>query len=262
MIVSAVSNLQPNNRMPKNQQNNKLKSTVKKIRSIWSFIKRRKAGSTSKPPKPADSPSGTWYSTLDLPLDRFIHCLVSGDLSFLIIGGQSSSNDLYNAWEKIYELFLDAMKDKDGLYKVRLMSRINKLKFNYELIDLCIKYLTIGYKKDMEDILRQRIHLDAPLDPKDRPAYMRLLQTAKNRSQRLQINIETDEAEYAILTKKEPGQPVIITYQHFDSLIAQVSLFMKFRVNKLEVSTAEFASYYSMMREHNDFIRSQNKSRH
>jgi len=230
-----------------------------RIRWIWSFITRRKAGNTSAPAHRQDSPSGTWYSTLDLPLHSFIHTLVDSDLSFLVISGHPSENELLRAWEKIYELFLDAMADRDGLYKVRLLSKINKLKINYQLVELCIQYLKIGYKKSIEDALKALVRLDQDLDYTDRPRYLQLLQTAKNRSERMQIDIESYEAEYAIITKRDPKGGNNISHEHFSRLIAQVSLYAKFRIDRKKISAAEFCAIYSEMRDHSEFLRRQSQ---
>jgi hypothetical protein len=230
---------------------------VKKIRSIWSFIKPRKVGNILKPAKPPACPSGTWYSTLDLPLDRLFRCLVDSDLLALVISGSPSQNDLYNAWEAIYELFLDAMKDKDGLYKVRLLGRINLLDFRYKSIQLCLDFLRKAHAPSVEATLRNLVRVDGVLNPDDKKDYLMRLQAAQNRAQHILIDKETLDAEYAILKGK--GQGNAITHDHCRNLTAQVSFFMKFRINPRDISTGEFASYYSMMRETNDLIRQQNK---
>lgn len=230
---------------------------MRKIRSIWSSIIRRKAGSSSGLTNPPASPSGSWYSTLDLPLDRFFRCLVDSDLFALVISGRPSNNDLYNAWEVIYEQFLDATKDKDGLYKVRLLNRINLFDFRYRLIQLCLEFLRKAHSPSVETTLRNQVRLDGVLDPADKIGYLRILQTAQNRSQHILIELETLQAECAILKGKGEGQAV--THDHCRNLTAQVSYFMKFRINPKDITTGEFASYYGMMRETNDLIRSQNK---
>lgn len=232
---------------------------MRNFKKIWSFIRRLKAGNISRPIRQQDSPSGTWYSTLDLPLHNFFHVLVDSDLSFLVTSGSPADNALLLAWEKIYELFLDAMRDREGVYKVHLLSKINRLRLHYQAVELCIQYLTIGWKKSMEDALKVLVRLDTDLDPEDRPRYLQLLRTAKNRSQRMLIDIETYEAEYAIINKKDPKSPSAISHEHCNRLIAQVSLYAKFRIDRKKMSTGEFCAIYSEMREHSDMISQQKK---
>jgi len=230
---------------------------VRKIRSIWSFITRRKAGSSSGRTNPPGSPSGTWYFTLDLKLDKFISICCDGDLSLLIISGKPRIQDLAQAWESIHEQFLDAMKDKDGLYKLKLMAKINRLEFDYELIQLCLKYLRVAYNPRVVEHLTKLVHVEA-LDPEDRSGYMLILQTVDNRSQRLRIDLEDKQSEYAILHEKDKNGKSPATHQHFSNLIGQVSRYMKFHVNRKETTTGEFVSYYVMMKEEHDAIQFEN----
>jgi len=184
---------------------------------------------------------------------------VDGDLRALVISGHPSDTTLYTAWETLYEAFLDAMKDKDGLYKVRLLNKITLLDFNYKLIRLCLDFLKKAYHPAVETSLRKHVRLGI-LNPHDRDDYLRCLKVADARAQRYLVELETLQAEYAILQKKTEGQKPV-SHDHFRSLITQVSHFMKFRINPREITTGEFASYYCMMRETNDLIRSQQKRR-
>lgn len=233
----------------------------KKTRSIRQSTSPLTDGSSSPPPTPPASPSTKLYVTLDLALDKFIRCLCDGDLSVLLIEGEADRFLLMAAWEAIYELFLDAMKDREGLYQVRLNAKINVLEFNYKFIQVCIDRLKIGYSKNAEDCLRQMIRVDDQLNPENQDQYFRILQTVKNRAQRLQVELGEKKAEKAILESKPAGQTVQPGRAHFDSLIGQVSRFMKFYINRREVSAGEFVGFYVQMREESEAIQKLNSRR-
>jgi hypothetical protein len=238
--------------------NNKLLSMPKRTTSIPSSTSQPKDGNLSAPPPPPDSPSVKLFSTLDLPLDKFIRCLCDGALAALIIEGSPSDLELRAAWEAIFERFLDAMKDSDGLYMMRLNAKINTLEFNYKFIHLCLERLRVGYSRFAADCLRKLIRVDGELNPEDQDRYFRALQTVQNRAQRLQVEIGDKKAEKALLEKTTTGSTVQLTREHFDNLIGQVSRYMKFYIDRRIVSIGEFVSFYMQMREEGEAIKKQN----
>lgn len=171
-----------------------------------------------------------------------------------MIEGQPDQLELLIAWEAIYEQFLDAMNDRDGLHKIKLRAQINGLEFDYKLIQLCIQYLKVGYKPNIAEILTKHIRVDGRLNPEDQASYFRLLQTTKNRAQRLQVKIGEKKAELAIIEKQSTGSTVRPTKNHFDNLIAQVSRFMKFYIDRRQVSIGEFTSFYMQMQQESEAI--------
>lgn len=150
------------------------------------------------------------------------------------------------------------MKDREGLYKMRLLAKINRLSFDYQLVQLCIEYLKTGYSKAVADTLRLHIRVDGDLNPQDTTSYFRILDTVVTRSSRMKIQIDDKRAEYKVLNQRKGDGRATATSQHFASLIGQVSRFMKFHINRMEISAGEFVAYYGMMREENEAIETLN----
>lgn len=194
------------------------------------------------------------YATLDLPLDNFIRCICDSDLSSLIISGQPTREQLLRSWEVVFTLFLDGMKDDKGLRKLRLTKEINRLGFDFKVIELCLKYLEVAYDLEVVTILSKHIRVDK-LDPADKPAYDQALKVVRNRSQRLKLELDEKKAEMTVLDKISTGRSVTITRHYFDQLIGQVARYMHFYINRRKTTTGEFVSFYSLMKEESEAIK-------
>lgn len=218
---------------------------------MWSFIRKARSG-TSLPQsmllKPAFSTGGKWFSSIsELLLSRFINCLVDGDLSQLIIEGNPAIQSLALAWKIIYEEFSEGMADREGLHRIKLQAKINRAEFDYDLIQLCVKRLSLAYSPHILETLKQHIRVTGEFNPEDQNAYFNDLQVILTRSRTMLQKIDEMKAEYAILSSRE-GNQAAPTKQHFDTLIAQVSLFAKFHIQKQAITVGEFIEYYRSMR--------------
>jgi hypothetical protein len=200
------------------------------------------------------------YATLDLPLDNFIRCICDKELSALIISGRPSQEQLLRSWEVIFTQFLDGMKDDKGLRKLRLTKEINRLGFDYKIIELSLTYLDVAYDPEIAATLSRHIRVDK-LDPEDRPTYERALKVVHNRAQRLKLELDEKRAEMAVLDKLSTGKSVTITRHYFDQLIGQVARYMHFYINRRKTTTGEFVSFYSLMKEESEAIKQKTAQR-
>lgn len=212
------------------------------------FTWKAKNGNISKLPSlqaSASTMAGKLYDSISkLTLDRFIRCACENDLQALFIDENDFvlTPEVIAVWEPIHEAFLDGMKDKEGLYKIRLMGKINHLEFNYQLIQLCIKFLSQAYDKEVVEIM-QRIVRVGDFNPENMDSYRNDCQVVLNRAQMLLIQIEEKRAELAVIHKDEtPGQKT--TRKQFTQLITAVSIYTKFHINAKEIMVDEFIEYY------------------
>lgn len=240
-----------------------LLNILKKIIAlISSFIKKCKNGNSSKPRthSATECTAAKWYTTTtELPLNKFINCLCDDDLLMLVISGDPNPHDLQKAWFYIYEEFLDGMADKEGVHKIRLHSKIVKCKFDYELIQLCIECLSKAYVRSIAEKLKTLVRC-GELNPEDMNSYFNDLRVAKTRSNKLLQQIEEKQAELKVLESREStGEKV--SKKHFDSLIASVSIYTKFHIDKKNVSVSEFVEYYSSMRDQSEAIQKEMNKR-
>lgn len=184
-------------------------------------------------------------SASTLTLDRFISCAVDGNLKQLQINPLDEFLEEYliTIWESIYEQFLDGMENREGIHVYKLHGKINYLNFTYKLIHLCVKYLQMAYDPEILDLLKPHIRVTGQFNPDDKPSYFQDLQVILNRAQRMLLDIENKKAELAVIEKRQkPAEKA--TRKQFDQLIAQVSIYAKFHIDKKIVTVSEFIEYY------------------
>lgn len=232
-------------------------SKTKKRQSKYLRISTSGPSSNYRPPAPPASPAARWYrGTSDLPLSKFIKVAVDLDLKQLIIWGTPSEDNLLQAWAVIYQEFLDGMQDKKSHYKVRLMSEIDKLDYDYRAVQLCVQRLSIGPSQWAVEQLRRRVRVSGDFNPEDQAGYFQQLLIVMNQAISMKHRLVEKQAELKIIYAREGGgsQP---TTQHFDHLIARVSLFAKFQINRPQTMTSEFIELYKAMRQHEQALQEQ-----
>lgn len=204
--------------------------------------------------------SKLYDSLTDIPLYKLINVFCDNNLLELIISGSHSQIELQSAWMKIYEEFLDGMKDASGLYKVRLLSKISKLEFIYDSIQLCIKRLSLAPSKDAIDFISIHIRVNGKFNPEDQKNYFNDLQSVRNGAQMIFGELEERRREYEMIEgSNENGEKIKVTKKHFDSMLVQLSAHFKFHVDKKQITGGEFVEMYTSMREHCEELAKQSK---
>jgi len=223
---------------------------LKVFRRIWPFTKKDLITNTSEPTSlsPKTTLSETLYHTIsDLPLDRFVTCVCDGDLSALIITGAPTEIELQAAWETIYEQYIDALKDKDQMYILKLTKQINALEFDIKLIQLCIKRLSVEHSPEVLSQLKKVISVPGKFNPEDAEQYAKDLSVAITRSKSLILDIENKKGELSRITPKNASEKM--DRGSFDGLIVKISKYMHFRVDKKQTTVSEFVQMVVDMRE-------------
>ena len=236
----------------------------KRIKLILSFIWKAKNGGSSAQkslPQLVSITDGKLYdSPSSLTLDRFIKCAVDNDLSQLKINPLDNVPEitLTQVWASIYETFLDGMQDKEGMRKSKLYGKINNLEFTYELVQLVARFLTIGYHPEVIETLRKHMRVTGNFNPDNPEEYKNDIQVILNRAQGMKAEIKTIEIELnAIKAYEKPGEKT--TRKQFDQLIAHVSIYAKFHIDKKIVSVSEFIEYYISRRENIETLEEQHQ---
>lgn len=182
-----------------------------------------------------------------MPLSRFIKAAVSLDLRLLIISGKPDDADLLAAWGTIWQEFLDGMQDKKAQHKVKLMNEVDKLEFDYRVIQMCVQRLSFGPAQWAVEQLRRRVRVSGDFNPEDQATYFQQLLIVMNQALSLKHRLTERQAELNIVYKKEgAGSP--LTFQQFDTLITRVALFAKFQINRQKTTVSEFMEYYKEMK--------------
>lgn len=237
----------------------------KRTRLISLFSWKAKSGNISTLPQQPNSESslaGKLFDSIStLTMDRFIKCACDGDMSQLFIDENEYrlTPKVIQVWSNIHEAFLDGMNDKAGMYKLRLIGQINHLEFVYKLIQICVQYLSVAYDPEILQHLQKHVLVGA-FNPEDAQGYVNDLRVVLARAQGILATIEEKNAELSIIQKQEtPGEKT--SRKQFDQLISQVSIFVKFHIDKKETSVSEFIEYYTARRETNEALEDQYKNK-
>lgn len=228
----------------------KLLNILKKIITFtWSSTWKAKNGNSLKQTSLTpltSSAAPLWFtSACELSLYRFKKCLCGNDITQLIIQGEPSAIELQRSWFAIYEEFLDGMADRQGKYKVKLLSQVVTLKFNYGLVQLCLACLSKAYVKEVVEKLRGLIRC-GDLDPENFKAYMNDITVIRNRTNRWLQQVEEKETELSIIEQKiSPGEQV--TEKHFDALISTVERYIHFYIDEEKTTVSRFIEHYKAM---------------
>lgn len=232
-------------------------SNVRKRRS--KFIKTSTNGNSSRSerPEPLRSPDAAWYRGMtEIPLSKFIKVAVDFDLHQLIIYGNPSEVDLTSAWGVIYQEFLDGMQDGKSQRKVKLMNEVDRLDYDYRVVQLCVQRLGLGPSQWAIEQLKRRVRVAGDFNPEDQAQYFQQLVVVMNQALSMKQRLIERQAELKIIYQREAGGGAL-TYQHFDSLIARVCLFAKFQINRNETKVSEFVEYYKEMKRQEQALRDQ-----
>lgn len=191
-----------------------------------------------------------------MPLSKFIKTAVFLDLKQLIIAGKPSDEDLIAAWGVIYQEFLDGMQDKKAQHRVKLKSEIDKLEYDYRVIQMCIQRLSIGPSQWAVEQLRRRVRVPGDFNPEDQAQYFQQLVVVLNQALSLKHRLAERQAEMKIVYQQS-GAGERLTIQHFDHLITRVSLFAKFQINRQKTTVSEFMELYREMKAQEQALRDQ-----
>lgn len=168
-----------------------------------SFSKRRKDGSiwSKKPQDNSTSNLPLLYLDLSLPLNLFIKCIVSGDLSALVISGTPKTEDIAAAWAGIYSKYLDLNYDNEEVYILELQRDIVLLSSHIIEVETCLYFLSSVYHEGLIDIL----HNNGYTDTSD-------LAIIQNRLSRKKLDMASKTKEYDDYTKSHENDEVTEKY--------------------------------------------------
>lgn len=192
---------------------------------------------------------------MDLPLIRFIRCMCDDDYSPLIIEGEASSDQLLEMWQQIYEEYLDMTGAHRNNYALTLTAEINELFFRHVSI---VEGVNILRKHRFDDLVAM-MHKSGyrfPFNPLDPAKYQQDLDRVINRAKTLLVDIENKQAQLKALRKGDDGEKISRLY--FDKLLAMLSKFQGYRIDKEVTTVSEYVSILNLYIQHCDQLKAQN----
>jgi hypothetical protein len=217
---------------------------------MFSYIKRKMGGLLWKKIKPANSASNQqaeWYRTCSqCPLDKFIRCLVDGDLSALIIRGNPSLPDLAEAWANIYAEYLDLNDDNETAYILLLQRDIALEQLAIIEVSTALNFLATAildkhehfFHPSLIDVLR-RHDIDFPFDLKNREEYAQSIEFTLNRINSMQHLLEVKVKELDSYMADKSNNTIDALY--FDRTLVRLARFRHCAVIRAsEITVKEF----------------------
>lgn len=167
---------------------------------MFSYIKKLMARfhtwSNLQPDKKESFQSGLYRSCHELPLDRFITCIVDGDLNTLVNYGYHTEADIAEAWANIYAEYIDLNADNESRYLSDLQKDISILRAEINIIDSILVCLSICYSKQLNEHLERNYEIYVILEPGNYSKNIQSLQSARSYLAPMHLELEMKEKEY------------------------------------------------------------------
>lgn len=176
-----------------------------------------------------DIPSTKLYQHInELPLSRFIECLVDNNLKVLIISGVPEEDVLNEAWANIYEQYVEAIGDSENKMYLRLLKDIAKLDNKLKIIELIVKVLATPYRDNSAQELIMELNKLCNTNFKfNDPSE---LQRCINRSKSIKIQLELKMAQFKEMQNKMESHNKMPTREYFLSILITLSDYSKYEI--------------------------------
>lgn len=194
----------------------------------------------------ASNQAAVLFLDLSLPLDRFIKCVVKGDLQALIISGNPTELQITQAWSNIYYAYIDLNNDNEIKYVIQLQKKISLLRNHVIEVEGCLLFLAEGYHKDLVRILRENGY-KYDIDPDNtKPA----LEIIRNEFSLKKMSLESSQKEYDDYIEAHKNDDVSETF--FIKMLIRLAKYQGVAIIKTrDISVYEFVM---LMRDYMEWI--------
>jgi len=185
----------------------------------------------------------SYHKTIDeLPLNKFIECIVDGNLSALIISGLPDKEDLQQAWETISNQYVERIGTHEYKMYVALYKEIHTLKITINQVNIIagrgnIKKgiepgaLRLYYVEELAKELNTLLKTSCKFNYKDPKSYHAELDKCLNRSKSFNIQLSLKLLTFEAIEKKnnrKVGQKM--DREYFTSILVTLSDHAKYHV--------------------------------
>jgi len=217
-------------------------------------IRRLITWSRAKQKQTASNPPGVLLHQCDqLPLDKFITALITGDYSVLVVSGQFTKAQLQTAWDNIYYEYLQISWRPAGTeYFIKLQSDEALLRDEVLTIELAIYYLSPAlapyanayYPRIIEGLKRYGYKITQPADGN----YTQQLKVLNNKliPKRLRLKVLQQQIDDYYNKNIKAEKP---SAENFYSVLRKLSRYMGYAIRVTDITVAEYAGLL------NDYMR-------
>lgn len=171
----------------------------------------------------------------DLPLKRFIKCMVTGNLKHLVITGYFTPNQLKTAWDKIGEQYIELAGDKAQMAILSIVKEVSQLKGKLAIIQAIVDEMSKRYDADLANMLRS-MGFNYKFDISDPEKYIADLKRTVSASKPMLMRIAEKEKSL----KDAQGSNTKVTEADYDKYIADLSKFQGYYIDPERSTVAQF----------------------
>lgn len=172
----------------------------------------------------------------DLPLKRFIKCMVTGKLKYLVKSGYATTRQIKDAWDKISEEYIELSGDKAQKAILSVVKEISQLKGKLLIIQAIVDELSMYYSQDLVNMLKS-MGFNYKFDYEDKEKYLSDLKRVVSSSKPMLMRIKEREKTLDELNKNDGTK---VTEADYDSYIASLSKFQSYFIDPEKTTVAQF----------------------
>lgn len=189
-------------------------------------------------PKPQKSyPSNIYQHANELPLIKFIDCLVNKNFKCLVKTGTATQKEILSAWDNIYSEYCDLSGSPQYKSLMLLNREIGFLRSKILTIKLCLGVLIL--RPSQSAITQLRAYGYAyPFNYEDKVSYFKDLSTVGNKSKSHELALELKIKDLEKMNMK--SEPV--TEQTFTGILVTLSNHYHRNISAREITVSEFAT--------------------
>jgi len=193
----------------------------------------------------------SFHKTLhDLPLNKFIDCIVDNNLSALTISGFPKEEELTQAWHNILGEYIESVGSQEYRMYVAMFKDVAILKITYDQVTTALKILQVVYDPFFAKEVNKLLRTDFKFNWQDPNTYEAEIKKCFRRSKALKIRLDLKNLQFAAIQKKnENKEEQKMDRQYFTSILVTLSDHAKYRIEE----TIKMSEYCERIKRFSDY---------
>lgn len=180
----------------------------------------------------SNTSANTWHKSLqDLPLAKFVDCIVDGNLSALTITGFPEPAELQQAWSEILLEYSDCIGTNEYRLYVQLYKDIQINKITLEQLTIALNILQVTYDEFFVKEVNKILRTTCKFNWADQASYQAEVKKCFNRSKALKIALDLKLMKFESIEAKNKGKEgAVIDRKYFTAILVTLSDYAKYRI--------------------------------
>jgi hypothetical protein len=195
-----------------------------------------------------------YKSCAELPLNKFIDCIVDGNLQALTIAGFPTQEQLQDAWANILLEYSDLMGTTEYRMYVQLYKDISISKIILDQLIIALNILQVTYDEFFHTEANRILRTDCKFNWKDQASYQAEVKKCFNRSKALRIALDLKLLKFESIETKNKNKPEQkIDRKYFTSILITLSDHAKYQIQE----TIKMSEYCERARRFTEYCEQQ-----